>query len=45
MYSIRHRSALAPWIDSFRKLDDDTLVAMIDMKGARMGIGFFKLRG
>ena len=24
-----------PWIDYFRKLDDDTLVAMIDMKGTR----------
>ena len=34
-----------PWIDYFRKLDDDTLVAMIDMKGTPMGIGFFMLRG
>ena len=34
-----------PWIDYFRKLDDDTLVAMIDMKGKPMGIGFFMLRG
>ena len=34
-----------PWIDYFRKLDDDTLVAMIDMKGTLMGAGFFMLRG
>jgi hypothetical protein len=34
-----------PWIDYFRKLDDDTLVAMIDMKGTPMGTGFFMLRG
>jgi Domain of unknown function (DUF4334) len=34
-----------PWIDYFRKLEDDTLVAMIDMKGTPMGIGFFMLRG
>ena len=33
-----------PWIDYFRKLDDDTLVAIIDMKGKPMGIGFFMLR-
>ena len=33
-----------PWIDYFRKLDDDTLVAMIDMKGTPMGTGFFMLR-
>jgi Domain of unknown function (DUF4334) len=32
-----------PWIDYFRKLDDDTLVAMIDMKGTPMGTGFFML--
>ncbi len=34
-----------PWIDYFRKLDNDTLVAMIDMKGKPMDIGFFMLRG
>ena len=34
-----------PWIDYFRKLDDETLVAMIDMKGTPMGTGFFMLRG
>lgn len=34
-----------PWIDYFRKLDDGTLVAMIDMKGTPMGTGFFMLRG
>lgn len=34
-----------PWIDYFRKLDDDTLVAMIDMKGKPIDIGFFMLRG
>ena len=34
-----------PWIDYFRKLDDDTLVAVIDMKGTPMGTGFFMLRG
>ena len=34
-----------PWIDYFRKLDGDTLVAMIDMKGKPMGTGFFMLRG
>jgi hypothetical protein len=34
-----------PWIDYFGKLDDDTLVAMIDMKGTPMGTGFFMLRG
>jgi hypothetical protein len=34
-----------PWIDYFRKLDHDTLVAMIDMKGSPMGTGFFMLRG
>ena len=34
-----------PWIDYFRKLDDNTLVAMIDMKGTPMGTGFFMLRG
>jgi hypothetical protein len=33
-----------PWIDYFRKLDDDTLVAMIDMKGKPIDIGFFMLR-
>jgi hypothetical protein len=33
-----------PWIDYFRRLDDDTLVALIDIKGQAMGIGFFLLR-
>jgi hypothetical protein len=33
-----------PWIDYFRKLNDDTLVALIDMKGKPMDIGFFMLR-
>ena len=32
-----------PWIDYFRKLDDDTLVAMIDIKGKPIDIGFFML--
>jgi hypothetical protein len=34
-----------PWIDYFRKLDDHTLVAMIEMKGKPMDTGFFMLRG
>ena len=34
-----------PWIDYFRKLDDDTLVALIDMKGKPIDTGFFMLRG
>lgn len=34
-----------PWIDYFRALDDDTLVAVIDMKGRPLGTGFFLLRG
>jgi hypothetical protein len=29
-----------PWIDYFRKLDDDILVAMIDMKGKPIDTGF-----
>ena len=33
-----------PWIDFFRKFVEDTLVAMIDMKGPLMGVGFFRLR-
>jgi len=34
----------SPGSDYFRKLDDDTLVAMIDMKGKPIDIGFFMLR-
>ena len=34
-----------PWIDYFRKLDEDTLVAVIDIKGKPMDVGFFMLRG
>ncbi len=34
-----------PWMDYFRKLDDDTLVAMIEMKGNPIDTGFFLLRG
>jgi hypothetical protein len=33
-----------PWIDYFRKLDDNTLVAAIDIKGRPMGMGFFLVR-
>ena len=33
-----------PWIDYFRKIDDDTLVALIDMKGKPVDVGFFMLR-
>lgn len=33
-----------PWIDYFRKLDGDTVVALIDMKGQPMELGFFLLR-
>lgn len=34
-----------PWIDYFPKLDDDTLVvALIDIKGRPIDIGFFMLR-
>lgn len=33
-----------PWIDYFRKLDDDTLVALIDMKGQPIEMGFFMVR-
>ncbi len=34
-----------PWIDYFRKVDDDTLVGLIDMKGKPIATGFFLLRG
>jgi hypothetical protein len=34
-----------PWIDYFRTLDDNTLVAVIDMKGQPIDTGFFMLRG
>jgi hypothetical protein len=34
-----------PWIDYFRKLDDDTLVALIDMKGQPTETFFFLSRG
>lgn len=33
------------WIDYFRKLDDDTVVALIEMKGEPVETGFFMLRG
>jgi hypothetical protein len=33
-----------PWIDYFRTLDDNTLVAFIDIKGKPMDVGFFMLR-
>ena len=33
-----------PWIDYFRKLDDNTGVAAIDVKGRPMGMGFFLVR-
>jgi hypothetical protein len=33
-----------PWIDYFRKVDDGTLVALIDIKGQPIEMGFFLLR-
>jgi Domain of unknown function (DUF4334) len=33
-----------PWMDYFRKLDEDTLVAVIDIKGNPINRGFFLLR-
>jgi len=33
-----------PWIDYFREIDDNTRVAIIDMKGQPIELGFFMLR-